>query len=118
MENCDPPPLPGLGLAGGGEDRVEIRIQLAPFIDGGPVEADFPRGGSYGDSGKQEFGDLLLSSVAARLQNSLGKQLTVARIGGDIFCVLGDAGQVNPANILTQFSTPFSNFSFCLSASL
>jgi len=55
-----------------------------------------------------EFGDLLLSAVAARLQNSLGKQLTVARIGGDIFCVLGDAGQVNPANIIGLFSTPFS----------
>jgi diguanylate cyclase (GGDEF)-like protein len=55
-----------------------------------------------------EFGDLLLSAVAARLQNSIGKQLTVARIGGDIFCVLGDAGQVNPANILSLFSTPFS----------
>ncbi len=55
-----------------------------------------------------EFGDLLLSAVAARLQNSLGKQLTVARIGGDIFCVLGDAGQVNPGNIISQFATPFS----------
>ena len=55
-----------------------------------------------------EFGDMLLSAVAARLQNSLGKQLTVARIGGDIFCVLGDASQVNPANILGLFSTPFS----------
>lgn len=55
-----------------------------------------------------EFGDLLLSAVAARLQNSLGKQLTVARIGGDIFCVLGDAGQVNPANIIGLFSAPFS----------
>ncbi|XLZ71625.1 EAL domain-containing protein [Massilia sp. SR12] len=55
-----------------------------------------------------EFGDLLLSAVAARLQNNLGKQLTVARIGGDIFCVLGDAGQVNPPNILNLFTTAFS----------
>jgi diguanylate cyclase (GGDEF)-like protein len=55
-----------------------------------------------------EFGDLLLASVAARLKNSLGQQLTVARIGGDIFCVLGDAAQVNPANILTLFAKPFS----------
>jgi diguanylate cyclase (GGDEF)-like protein len=55
-----------------------------------------------------EFGDLLLSSVAARMQSSLGQQLTVARIGGDIFCVLGDSAQVNPANILALFAKPFS----------
>jgi diguanylate cyclase (GGDEF)-like protein len=55
-----------------------------------------------------EFGDLLLAAVASRLQNSLGQQLTVARIGGDIFCVLGDSSQVNPGNILTLFAKPFS----------
>ena len=55
-----------------------------------------------------QFGDLLLLAVAERLQSRLGPHLTVARIGGDIFCVLGDSGQVNPANILTLFETPFS----------
>lgn len=55
-----------------------------------------------------KFGDLLLVAVAGRLQNQLGAQLTVARLGGDIFCVLGDASQVNPANILALFQTPFS----------
>ncbi|MBB3120065.1 MULTISPECIES: EAL domain-containing protein [Telluria group] len=55
-----------------------------------------------------EFGDMLLVAVAARLQNSLGQQLTVARIGGDIFCLLGDSSQINPACILSLFQTPFS----------
>ena len=55
-----------------------------------------------------QFGDTLLVAVAARLQASLGQQLTVARIGGDIFCVLGDSESVNPARILTLFETPFS----------
>ena len=55
-----------------------------------------------------QFGDLLLIAVAGRLQSQLGQQLTVARMGGDIFCVLGDAAQVNPAMILTLFQTPFS----------
>jgi diguanylate cyclase len=55
-----------------------------------------------------QFGDLLLIAVAARLQSSLGQQLTVARIGGDIFCVLGDAESVNPNRILALFETPFS----------
>ena len=55
-----------------------------------------------------QFGDLLLVAVARRLQAQLGRHLTVARIGGDIFGVLGDAQQVNPELILTLFQTPFS----------
>ena len=54
------------------------------------------------------FGDTLLVAVAMRLQTSLGQQLTVARISGDIFGVLGDASQVNPAAILALFQKPFS----------
>jgi diguanylate cyclase (GGDEF)-like protein len=55
-----------------------------------------------------QFGDLLLVAVAGRLQTELGEQVTVARIGGDIFCVLGDSAQVNPGNILTLFQRAFS----------
>ncbi|MYM89743.1 EAL domain-containing protein [Rugamonas sp. FT82W] len=55
-----------------------------------------------------QFGDMLLVAVAGRLQTQLGDRLTVARIGGDIFCVLGDSSQVNPANILALFADPFS----------
>jgi diguanylate cyclase (GGDEF)-like protein len=54
-----------------------------------------------------QFGDTLLVAVAARLQTSLGQQLTVARIGGDIFSVLGDASCVNPVAILALFEAPF-----------
>ncbi|MET3132827.1 diguanylate cyclase (GGDEF)-like protein [Oxalobacteraceae bacterium GrIS 1.11] len=55
-----------------------------------------------------QFGDLLLVAVAGRLQSRLGQQLTVARLGGDIFCVLGDAAQVNPTKILALFQEPYS----------
>jgi diguanylate cyclase len=55
-----------------------------------------------------QFGDLLLVAVAGRLQFELGGQLTVARIGGDIFCLVGDSAQVNPAKILALFQRPFS----------
>ncbi|USX24492.1 EAL domain-containing protein [Oxalobacteraceae bacterium OTU3CINTB1] len=55
-----------------------------------------------------QFGDLLLVAVAGRLQFELGGQLTVARIGGDIFCLVGDSAQVNPARILPLFQRPFS----------
>jgi diguanylate cyclase (GGDEF)-like protein len=55
-----------------------------------------------------QFGDMLLVAVAMRLQSRLGCQLTVARIGADIFSVLGDSAAVNPADILALFQTPFS----------
>ncbi|RQO36146.1 hypothetical protein DBR37_07405 [Herminiimonas sp. KBW02] len=55
-----------------------------------------------------QFGDLLLLSVATRLQSRLGDHLIVARVGGDTFGVLGDDIQVNPAAILAQFERPFS----------
>jgi diguanylate cyclase (GGDEF)-like protein len=53
------------------------------------------------------FGDELLVAVASRLQLRLGRDLTVARIGGDIFCVMGDSAAVNPENILGLFAAPF-----------
>ncbi|QCP14511.1 EAL domain-containing protein [Pseudoduganella umbonata] len=53
------------------------------------------------------FGDGLLAAVAARLRDSLAGHLTVARIGGDIFCVLGPADHVHPAAILALFQQPF-----------
>lgn len=55
-----------------------------------------------------QFGDMLLIGVANRLQTELGEHVTVARIGGDIFCVLGDSTQVNPRNILALFQRAFS----------
>ncbi|MET0323237.1 MAG: EAL domain-containing protein [Duganella sp.] len=55
-----------------------------------------------------QFGDLLLVSVANRLQAELGRHVAVARIGGDIFALLGDPEQVNPATVLAQFQRPFS----------
>jgi diguanylate cyclase (GGDEF)-like protein len=55
-----------------------------------------------------QFGDLLLLGVAARLQSQLGETLTVARVGGDTFGVLGQAAMVNPATLLGLFDQPFN----------
>ena len=55
-----------------------------------------------------QFGDLLLLSVATRLQSRLGDRLIVARVSGDTFGVLGDDNQVNPEAVLAQFEKPFS----------
>jgi diguanylate cyclase (GGDEF)-like protein len=55
-----------------------------------------------------QFGDALLVAVAQRLRTSLDARLALARIGGDIFCVLGPAALLDPAALLAQFGAPFS----------
>jgi len=55
-----------------------------------------------------QFGDLLLLGVAARMQTQFGSQLTLARVGGDTFGVLGNASLVNPVVLLSLFDKPFS----------
>jgi diguanylate cyclase (GGDEF)-like protein len=55
-----------------------------------------------------QFGDMLLLAMADRLQTSLDTQLTLARVGGDIFAVLGQSNKVTPERILSLFATPFS----------
>jgi diguanylate cyclase (GGDEF)-like protein len=55
-----------------------------------------------------QFGDLLLLAITARLQSDLDGGLTIGRVGGDTFSVLGDSGHVNPQIILELFDRPFS----------
>jgi diguanylate cyclase (GGDEF)-like protein len=55
-----------------------------------------------------QFGDALLAAVARRLRARLHPGLQLARIGSDIFCVLGDALEVDPEGIHALFAAPFS----------
>jgi diguanylate cyclase (GGDEF)-like protein len=59
-----------------------------------------------------QFGDALLVAVAKRLQDRLNSglhpRLQLARIGSDIFCVLGESGEVDPDAIRALFAAPFS----------
>ena len=55
-----------------------------------------------------QFGDQLLVTVAQRLQRELDPLLTVARIGGDIFAVLGAGALNTPAAIHALFAAPLS----------
>jgi diguanylate cyclase (GGDEF)-like protein len=55
-----------------------------------------------------QFGDALLGAVAQRLRLQLDARLALARIGGDIFCLLGQAGLIDPAAIQDLFAAPFS----------
>ena len=98
--------------------KLPNRTRLVEILDAtlaGPAKedatlslVDLDHFAETNDALGHQFGDLLLVAVAARLQSRLGQHLTVARIGGDIFCVLGDAKAVNPDNILPLFDTPFS----------
>jgi diguanylate cyclase (GGDEF)-like protein len=98
--------------------KLPNRTRLVEILDAtllGPGRAsdtlslvDLDHFAETNDALGHQFGDLLLVAVAARLQECLGRHLTVARVGGDIFSVLGDSDSVNPANIQGLFQTPFS----------
>ena len=54
-----------------------------------------------------QFGDMLLVAVAQRLRKQLG-DLDLARIGGDIFAVLGTDARCTPAALHALFAAPFA----------
>lgn len=53
------------------------------------------------------FGDAILGAVAQRLRASFSPDTVVARVGGDVFGILGSAEEITPERISTLFSTPF-----------
>jgi len=55
-----------------------------------------------------QFGDALLVAVAGRLRQRLDARLALARIGGDIFALLGQAELIDPATLQDLFAAPFS----------
>ena len=54
------------------------------------------------------FGDLLLSAVAQRLRESLPLHTVLARIGSDIFGVLGPKAEVNPDALMAAARVPLN----------
>lgn len=54
-----------------------------------------------------KFGDMLVLAVAARLQMEAGERFNVARVGPDIFGLVGAGADVNPEAIQSYFHTPF-----------
>ena len=53
-------------------------------------------------------GDQLLLSVAQRLSASLLPRMTLARVGGDVFGLLGPNDELDPARLIDHFRRPFS----------
>ncbi|MFT3848030.1 MAG: EAL domain-containing protein [Propionivibrio sp.] len=66
----------------------------------------------------QDFGDAVLQVVAQRLRDAFPEEVHIARIGSDVFGLLGPQTAVNPERIEAVFSTPFEvgDESFRLSA--
>jgi diguanylate cyclase (GGDEF)-like protein len=53
-----------------------------------------------------DLGNLVLCTFAARLQEQLGKRCHLARVGADVFGVIGDEAEVNPTNLFEIFAKP------------
>jgi diguanylate cyclase (GGDEF)-like protein len=87
--------LTAAGGAPGGEPASLCMVDIDDFAE-------------TNDALGHQFGDALLGAVAQRLRGRLDPALALARIGSDVFCVLGPAGQVDPASLLALFETPFS----------
>jgi len=66
----------------------------------------------------QNFGDAVLRVVATRLRASFSPAVVVARVGSDVFGILGSTDEVNAERIAVVFSSPFEvdEESFRLSA--
>ena len=66
----------------------------------------------------QDFGDAVLRLVADRLRSTFSPLVVIARIGSDVFGVLGPRDEVNAERISDVFSPPFemNNESFRISA--
>ncbi|MFC5547252.1 putative bifunctional diguanylate cyclase/phosphodiesterase [Massilia aerilata] len=95
------------------------RTRLVELIDAGLAAGDVRRDevlclvdldhfAEINDALGHQFGDALLVAVARRLRARVHPRLQLARIGSDIFCILGDASQVDPEGIHALFSAPFS----------
>ncbi|UCV10331.1 EAL domain-containing protein [Dechloromonas denitrificans] len=94
--------------------KLPNRNSLLTLIDQRPSEADtlalvdidgFADINSILD---QSFGDAVLVAVATRLRQMFPPTVVVARVGSDVFSVLGPATEITPESIAHIFSAPFT----------
>ena len=110
-------PLTGLPNRTRMVELIDGRLAAGPGTDHDAVLAlvDIDHFAETNDALGHRFGDLLLAAVAQRLCTRLipglapgsAPALSIGRIGGDIFCVLGNADLVEPAGLQTLFLDAF-----------
>lgn len=71
------------------------------------VLADLDHFAETNDALGHHFGDLLLVAVGERFRTRLAADLEIGRIGGDIFCLLGEADALEPELLQSLFQEPF-----------
>jgi diguanylate cyclase (GGDEF)-like protein len=89
-------------------EELDAAVAQGSALDATLTLVDLDHFAETNDALGHQFGDALLVTVAQRLQHQLDARLTVARIGGDIFAVLGSAELNTPAAIHALFAPPFS----------
>jgi diguanylate cyclase (GGDEF)-like protein len=65
-----------------------------------------------------QHGDLLLQAVASRLRQSLGRDVVVARVGGNSFAVFGAQANIDPEAIAGYFRQPVRAGAYSLHVSV
>lgn len=78
-----------------------------PFKNQMVVLIDIDEFAEINDVLGHHYGDLLLRSVADRLQRALGNEVFLARVGGDIFGLLGSEFSLQPERLQNLFLDPF-----------
>lgn len=86
-------------------DLNEIGTQNADIV---VALIDLEHFADLNDGLGHETGNALLVSVAQRLEERLGEACVLARIGADVFGVIGPEEVVNPGNFFHIFSEPFA----------
>ncbi len=89
-------------------EELDSTMSTAAVDDATLTLVDLDHFAETNDALGHQYGDQLLVTVARRLQGQLDSRLTVARIGGDIFAVLGAGALNTPAAIHGLFAAPFS----------
>jgi len=98
-------------LSGLGNRAQLLRDLEAPPALVGPPQVlalfDISRFAEVNDGLGHDVGNLLLAAVGQRLRIELGEHCRLARIGGDVFAVLGAESGVNPASLFALLAAPF-----------
>lgn len=80
----------------------------SPWPDAMIVLVDIDHFADVNDALGQETGNRLLIAVATRIREHLTPRCNVARIGADMFGILGPAEALDPEHLLEMFKAPFS----------